>query len=40
MAQPHAGRGLRRLGESLPEALMRRLPGVDVRMVADPPDSD
>jgi K+-transporting ATPase ATPase A chain len=38
MGQPHAGRGLRRFGESLPEALMRRLPGVDVRMVADPPD--
>jgi two-component system sensor histidine kinase KdpD len=37
MGQPHAGRGLRRLSESLPEALMRRLPGVDVRIVADPP---
>jgi two-component system, OmpR family, sensor histidine kinase KdpD len=37
MGQPHGGRGLRRLSESLPEALMRRLPGVDVRIVADPP---
>jgi two-component system, OmpR family, sensor histidine kinase KdpD len=37
MGQPHAGRGLRRFAESLPEALMRRLPGVDVRIVADPP---
>ena len=38
MGQPRAGRGLRRLSESLPERLMRKLPGVDVRMVADPPD--
>jgi two-component system, OmpR family, sensor histidine kinase KdpD len=37
MGQPHGGRGLRRFSESLPEALMRRLPGVDVRIVADPP---
>jgi two-component system sensor histidine kinase KdpD len=37
IGQPHGGRGLRRLTESLPESLMRRLPGVDVRIVADPP---
>ena len=35
MGQPRPRRGLRRFEESLPERLMRRLPGVDVRIVAD-----
>jgi two-component system sensor histidine kinase KdpD len=35
MGQPRPRRGLRRLEESLPEQLLRRLPGVDVRIVAD-----
>ncbi len=36
MGQPRAAKGLRRLGASLPERLMERLPGVDVRIVAEP----
>ena len=35
IGQPPTRTGLGRLGESLPERLMRRLPGVDVRIVAD-----
>jgi two-component system, OmpR family, sensor histidine kinase KdpD len=35
MGQPRPRRGVRRLEESLPEQLIRRLPGVDVRIVAD-----
>jgi two-component system, OmpR family, sensor histidine kinase KdpD len=35
MGRPRARRGLRRVEESLPEQLIRRLPGVDVRIVAD-----
>ena len=35
MGQPRPAKGLRRLGGSLPERLMERLPGVDVRIVAD-----
>jgi two-component system, OmpR family, sensor histidine kinase KdpD len=37
IGQPDPRRGARRLMESLPERLLRRLPGVDVRIVADPP---
>ena len=32
---PRSARGLRRYGESLPEKLLRKLPGVDLRIVAD-----
>jgi two-component system, OmpR family, sensor histidine kinase KdpD len=32
---PRSTRGLRRFGESLPEKLLRKLPGVDLRIVAD-----
>ena len=35
MGQPRERRGVRRLEESLPERLIRRLPGVDVRIMAD-----
>jgi two-component system, OmpR family, sensor histidine kinase KdpD len=35
IGQPPQRRGFARLGESLPERLMRLLPGVDVRIVAD-----
>lgn len=35
IGQPPPRRGLRRLRESLPERLTRRMPGVDVRIVAD-----
>jgi len=35
IGEPAPRRGARRLTESLPERLMRRLPGVDVRIVAD-----
>jgi two-component system sensor histidine kinase KdpD len=35
IGRPRPRRGLRRLGESLPERLLRLLPGVDVRIVAD-----
>ncbi len=35
MGQPRPARGMRRWGGSLPERLMERLPGVDVRIVAD-----
>jgi two-component system, OmpR family, sensor histidine kinase KdpD len=35
IGQPPPRTGLRRLGESLPDRLLRRLPGVDVRIVAD-----
>jgi K+-sensing histidine kinase KdpD len=36
MGQPHQRGALARVTEWLPERLMRRLPGVDVRIVADP----
>jgi two-component system, OmpR family, sensor histidine kinase KdpD len=36
MGTPAAPRGLRRLADSLPTRLLRGLPGVDVRIVADP----
>jgi two-component system, OmpR family, sensor histidine kinase KdpD len=35
IGQPRPRTGLRRLGESLPDRLLRKLPGVDVRIVAD-----
>jgi two-component system, OmpR family, sensor histidine kinase KdpD len=35
MGQPRPRRGVRRLEAALPEELIRRLPGVDVRIVAD-----
>ena len=35
IGEPRSARGLRRFGESLPEKLLRRLPGVDIRIVAD-----
>ncbi|HEY8770701.1 MAG TPA: hypothetical protein VIM03_09165, partial [Thermoleophilaceae bacterium] len=38
MGQPRPRRGLLRLSESLPERLLRKLPGVDVRMVSDARD--
>jgi two-component system sensor histidine kinase KdpD len=40
IAQPPARRGARRFTESLPDRLLRRLPGVDVRIVADRPARD
>jgi two-component system, OmpR family, sensor histidine kinase KdpD len=40
IGQPHPRRGVRRLMESLPERLLRRLPGVDVRIVANRPPRD
>jgi two-component system sensor histidine kinase KdpD len=36
IGQPEQRRGARRFMDSLPERLLRRLPGVDVRIVADP----
>jgi two-component system sensor histidine kinase KdpD len=35
MGQPRPRRGMRRLEEALPEQLIRKMPGVDVRIVAD-----
>ncbi len=35
LGRPEARRGLDRLGESLPEKLTKRLPGVDIRLVAE-----
>ena len=35
IGQPRSAQGLRRFGESLPEKLMRKLPGIDIRIVAD-----
>jgi two-component system, OmpR family, sensor histidine kinase KdpD len=35
MGQPRPRRGIRRLEEALPEQLIRKMPGVDVRIVAD-----
>jgi two-component system, OmpR family, sensor histidine kinase KdpD len=35
IGQPHPHTGLRRFTESLPDRLLRKLPGVDVRIVAD-----
>jgi len=40
IGQPEPRRGARRFMESLPERLLRRLPGVDVRIVADQPPRD
>jgi two-component system, OmpR family, sensor histidine kinase KdpD len=40
IAAPPMRRGARRFTESLPDRLLRRLPGVDVRIVADPPPRD
>ncbi len=36
MGRPRPRRGVRRVEETLAEGLLRRLPGVDVRIVADP----
>ena len=35
IAEPRSARGWRRFGESLPEKLLRKVPGVDIRIVAD-----
>jgi two-component system, OmpR family, sensor histidine kinase KdpD len=35
IGEPRSAKGLRRLGVSLPEKLLERLPGVDIRIVAD-----
>jgi two-component system sensor histidine kinase KdpD len=35
IGQPRSRTGLRRFGESLPDRLLRKVPGVDVRIVAD-----
>jgi two-component system sensor histidine kinase KdpD len=35
IGEPRSARGLRRFGESLPERLLRKLPGVDIRIVVD-----
>lgn len=37
IGQPSPRRGARRFSESLPDRLLRRMPGVDVRIVADRP---
>ncbi len=37
IGQPELARGLRRLGEPLTERLMRELPGIDLRVLADRP---
>jgi two-component system sensor histidine kinase KdpD len=35
IGEPRSMRGLRRFGESLPERLLRKAPGVDIRIVSD-----
>jgi two-component system sensor histidine kinase KdpD len=35
IGEPRSAKGLRRLGVSLPEKLLKRMPGVDIRIVAD-----
>jgi two-component system sensor histidine kinase KdpD len=35
IGEPRSAKGLRRLGISLPEKLLERMPGVDIRIVAD-----
>ncbi|HEY1359502.1 MAG TPA: sensor histidine kinase KdpD [Thermoleophilaceae bacterium] len=35
IGRPRSAQGLRRFGESLPEKLIRKIPGVDIRIVAD-----
>jgi two-component system sensor histidine kinase KdpD len=40
IGQPPPRRGTRRFTESLPDRLLRRIPGVDVRIVADRPARD
>jgi two-component system, OmpR family, sensor histidine kinase KdpD len=35
MGQPRPRRGMRRFEEALPEQLIRKLPGIDLRIVAD-----
>jgi two-component system sensor histidine kinase KdpD len=35
IGEPRSAKGLRRFGESLPEELLRKVPGVDIRIVAD-----
>ena len=35
IAEPRSARGWRRFGEPLPEKLIRKVPGVDIRIVAD-----
>jgi two-component system sensor histidine kinase KdpD len=35
IGEPRSAKGLRRLGVSLPEKLLKRMPGVDLRIVAD-----
>ena len=37
IGQPERAQGLRRLGEPLTERLMRELPGIDLRVLADRP---
>jgi K+-sensing histidine kinase KdpD len=40
IGQPQPRRGAGRFRESLPDRLLRRIPGVDVRIVADRPGPD
>lgn len=35
IGEPRSAKGLRRFGTSLPEKLIHRMPGVDIRIVAD-----
>jgi hypothetical protein len=35
IGEPRSAKGLRRFGVSLPEKLLKRMPGVDIRIVAD-----
>jgi two-component system, OmpR family, sensor histidine kinase KdpD len=35
IGEPRSAKGLRRFGTSLPEKLLKRMPGVDIRIVAD-----
>ena len=38
IGEPRSMRGLRRFGESLPERLLRKVPGVDIRIVSNRPE--
>ena len=40
IGQPEPVRGLKRLGEPLTERLMRELPGIDLRVLADRPSEE